>query len=224
METKEKVKNEVYQISHVDIENSIKRCNSDEVLDGIKSDIEIFKGLGIGNFTDSAFKCILTGQIDPLRELWDEKIRKEVAQITTNPQIARGFIAEANTPFEEFEERLKKSREKRYSKSVGGECLDHFFKLNKGKVEVDEEAIKDHYTVYYSDDAMELMRLAKEAKAALDKVANFVKEYGGNLYKSPVLSGDLPFRAGPYAMPGDQPLFHQSEGKIHIRHHEIAEY
>lgn len=224
MEAKKEVKREVYQVDQVEIENSIDRCNKEEAIGGLQASLEEFKTLGIGNLTDSVFEAIVTGELSPLRSEWDNKILKEAKAVTTNKEMVQLLVEKAKAPWEEFEKRVKMYREERYDLNCGGESIDSFFKMEKGKVVVNSEVIKAHYTTYLSDEAIELRKLAEEAKAALDKVAAFMKKRDRDLLKSPVLPGDRPFMAGPYRMPGDEPIIFQEEGEIKYRIHEIACY
>ncbi len=205
------------KLNHIDtssMEFAITR--SERHLPEVQSLLEEFKRLGTGNLTETVFKAIITGNVDELRPAWDKKADEEIANITTNPQIAAKFKADANQPFVEFVAKVQQVKNNRESPSIGGTALDTFYAIEKGQAVVNKEAIKEHYTTYMSDFGEALLAKAQKAKAALDELTAMLNAEGYDTESNPILTDTKPYNVGPYAKFSYDPAFYQMGGEIHL--------
>ncbi|HBG87619.1 MAG TPA: hypothetical protein DDW62_08730 [Marinilabiliaceae bacterium] len=212
----------VFKIDELAIELAEGRC--EKHLEAIQDCLNGFKALNMGNLTDKVFAAVVAGNPEALRPAWDKKIDDEVADITTNPAIAKRLRVDADQPFDEWADTVKQAFEERNAPGRAGEALAHFFSFEKGRAAINHQAIKEHYTSYWSEDGLHLLSLAEQAKKVLDEITAFMKEKGVNLLKQPVLPGDRPFMVMGYTMPGYDPILRQREGNIVINEEEIANH
>lgn len=212
----------VFKVDNLAIELAEGRC--EKHLEAVQDCLNGYKALNMGNLTDKVFAAVVAGNPEALRPAWDKKIDDEVAGITTNPAIAKRLRVDADQPFNEWAETVEQAFEERNAPGRAGEALAHFFAFEKGRAAINKDAIKEHYTSYWSEDGLHLLSLAEQAKKVLDELAALMKEKGANLLKQPVLPGDRPFMVMGYTMPGYDPILRQHDGKIVIDEEEIANH
>lgn len=212
----------VFKVDNLAIELAEERC--EKHVEAIQDCLNGFKALNMGNLTDKVFASVVAGTPEALRPVWDKKTDDEVAGITTNPAIAKRLRVDADLPFDEFAKTVEQAFEERNAPGRAGEALAHFFAFEKGRAAINKEAIKEHYTSYWTEDGLHLLSLAEQAKKVLDEITAFMKEKGANLLKQPVLPGDRPFMVMGYTMPGYDPILRQRDGNIVIDEAEIANH
>ena len=212
----------VFKVDDLAIELAEERC--EKHVEAIQDCLNGFKALNMGNLTDKVFAAVVAGNPDALRPAWDKLITDQVADITTNPEIAKRLRKDADQPFDEWAASVEQAFEERNAPGRAGEALAHFFAFEKGKAIINKEAIKDHYTSYWTEDGLHLLSLAEQAKKVLDEMAAFMKDKGANLIQQPVLPGDRPFMAMGHFIPGYDPILRQTEGAIVIDETEIANH
>jgi hypothetical protein len=149
-----------------------------------------------------------------LRPAWNKRVDEDIANITTNQQIAAKFRADANQPFMEFVAKVQQVKNNRESPSIGGLALDTFYSIDKGKVLVNKEAIKDHFTSSVSEFGQLLFEKAQNAKKALDELTALLKENDFDPKRYPVIEDEIPSSMGPYILPTHDPIFYQRDGEI----------
>jgi hypothetical protein len=205
------------KLSHIDTSSmELAITRSKRHLPEIQNLLEEYKRLNIGNLTEPVFKAVISGNADELRPAWDKRVSEDIANITTNPQIAAKFKADADIPWMEFVSKVQKLKRERESASIGGTALESFYSIEKGKAAVNEEAIKEHYSVYMSDFGEALLEKAKTAKAALDELTAMLKAEDYDTEHHPVLMDTKPYNIGPYNKFSYDPMFFQRGGEIQL--------
>jgi len=194
------------------IDSAITR--SERHLPEVQNLLEEFKRLNIGNLTETVFKAIISCNIDELRPAWDKRVNEDIANITQNPQIAARFRADADQPFLEFVAKVQKVKRDRESPSIGGLALDAFYSIEKGKVLVNKEAIKEHFTSYASDFGQLLFEKAQNAKKALDELIALLKENDFDPKLYPVITDEIPVIFAGFVKPAKDAIFYQRDGEI----------
>jgi hypothetical protein len=212
----------VFKIDELAIELAEGRC--EKHLEAIQDCLNGFKALNMGNLTDKVFAAVVAGNPEALRPAWDKKIDDEVADITTNPAIAKRLRVDADQPFDEWAETVKQAFEERNAPGRAGEALAHFFAFEKGRAAIDHQAIKEHYTSYWSEDGLHLLSLAEQAKKVMDEMAAFMKDKGANLLQNPIVTEDVPFSLMGRILTTYDPILRQHDGNIVIDEAEIANH
>lgn len=212
----------VFKVDNLAIELAENRC--EKHLEAVQDCLNGFKVLKLGNLTDKVFAAVVAGNPEALRPAWDKKIDDEVADITTNPAIAKRLRVDADLPFDEWAATVEQAFEERNAPGRAGEALAHFFAFEKGRAAINRQAIKEHYTSFWTEDGLHLLSLAEQAKKVLDEMGEFMKDKGANLIQQPVLPGDRPFMAMGHFIPGYDPILRQTEGAIVIDEAEIANH
>src|SRR5690554_2629523 len=176
----------VFKVDNLAIELAEGRC--EKHLEAIQDCLNGFKALNMGNLTDKVFAAVVAGDPEALRPAWDKKIDDEVAGITTNPAIAKRLRVDADQPFADWAETVEQALEERNAPGRAGEALAHFFAFEKGRAAIDQNAIKEHYTSYWSEDGLHLLELAQQAKKVMDEMAAFMQDRGANLLQNPIVT------------------------------------
>ena len=181
----------VFKVDNLAIELAEERC--EKHLDSLQECLNGFKALNMGNLTDKVFAAVVAGNPEALRPAWDKKITHEVSSITTNSAIAKRLRVDADQPFDEWAKTVEEAFKERNAPGRAGEALPHFFAFDKGRAAINPDAIKEHYTSYWSEDGLHLLSLAEQAKKAMDEMAAFMKDKGANLLQNPIVTEDVPF-------------------------------
>lgn len=212
----------VFKIDELAIELAEGRC--EKHLEAIQDCLNGFKALNMGNLTDKVFAAVVAGNPEALRPAWDKLITDQVADITTNPAIAKRLRVDADQPFDDWAETVKQAFEERNAPGRAGEALAHFFAFEKGRAAINHQAIKEHYTSYWSEDGLHLLSLAEQAKKVMDEMAAFMKDKGANLLQNPIVTEDVPFSLMGHFLPTYDPILRQHDGNIVIDEAEIANH
>lgn len=212
----------VFKVDDLAIELAEGRC--EKHLEAIQDCLNGFKSLNMGNLTDKVFGAVVAGNPEALRPAWDKKITHEVSNITTNAAIAKRLRVDADQPFDEWAKTVEEAFEERNAGGRAGEALPHFFAFDKGRAAINPDAIKEHYTRYWTEDGLHLLSLAEQAKKVMDEMAAFMKDKGANLLQNPIVTEDVPFAVMGHFLPTYDPILRQHDGKIIIDEEEIANH
>lgn len=212
----------VFKVDNLAIELAEGRC--EKHLEAIQDCLNGFKALNMGNLTDKVAAAVVAGNPEALRPAWDKKVDDEVSNITTNPAIAKRLRVDADEPFDEWAKTVEEAFEERNAPGRAGEALAHFFAFEKGRAAINHQAIKEHYTSYWTEDGLHLLSLAEQAKKVMDEMAAFMKDRGANMLQQPVISEDVPFAVMGLFLPTYDPILRQHNGNIVIDETEIANH